>query len=70
MTLKQGSAVAPVSRRPSARQLEGLRRASLAALVLLVVQYGIGIAVNLYVTVPKSDHGQTIVKVISTGRPG
>ena len=70
MTLKQGSALAPVSRRPSARQLEGLRRASLAALVLLVVQYGIGIAVNLYVTVPKSDHGQTIVKVISTGPAG
>ena len=70
MNLKQGSAVAPASRRPSPRQREGLRRASLAALVLLLVEYGIGIAVNLYVTVPKADHGQTIGKIISTGPAG
>jgi hypothetical protein len=70
MTLKQGPAVAPVSRRPSARQRQALRRASLAALVLLVVQYGIGIAVNLYVTVPKADHGHGIGTAISTGPAG
>jgi hypothetical protein len=34
------------------------------------VEYGIGIAVNLYVTVPKADHGQAIGKIISTGPAG
>jgi hypothetical protein len=54
----------------SARQRAGLRRASLAALVLLVVQFGIGMAVNLYVAVPGSDHGQKIWTVISAGPAG
>ncbi len=70
MTLNAGPAVAPVRKGASARQLTGLRRASLAALVLLVVQYGIGIAVNLYVSVPKADHGQKIGKIISNGPAG
>lgn len=46
-----------------------LRRASLAALVLLVIQYGIGIGINLYVTVPAADHGHGIGTAISNG-PG
>jgi hypothetical protein len=70
MTLKSGPATASAGRRPSVRQLAGLRRASLAVFVLLVVQYGIGIAVNLYVTVPKADHGQGIGTMISTGPAG
>jgi hypothetical protein len=45
----------------------GLRRASLAALVLLLIQYGIGIGVNLYVTVPAADQGHTISSAISNG---
>jgi hypothetical protein len=43
----------------------GLRRASLAAFVLLLVQYGIGMGVNLYVTVPGADHG--VGDAISSG---
>jgi hypothetical protein len=35
-----------------ARRLTGLRRASLGALVMLVVQFGLGIGVNLYTTLP------------------
>jgi hypothetical protein len=35
-----------------ARRLAGLRRASLTTLVLLVVQFGVGIGVNLYVSLP------------------
>lgn len=46
-----------------------LRRASLAAFVLLLVQYALGMYVNLYVTVPAADHGQSVGKVISEG-PG
>ncbi|HLI00282.1 MAG TPA: hypothetical protein VKV06_05815 [Acidimicrobiales bacterium] len=46
-----------------------LRRASLAAFVLLLIQYALGMYVNLYVTVPAADHGQSVGKVISEG-PG
>ena len=35
-----------------ARQLSGLRRASLGALVMLIVQFGLGIGVNLYISLP------------------
>jgi hypothetical protein len=57
------------ARLASAGRTAGLRRASLAALVLLLIQYGIGIGVNLYVTVPAADHGHTIGTAISSG-PG
>jgi hypothetical protein len=33
----------------------GLRRMSVAALILLVVQYGLGVFLNLYVSIPASD---------------
>jgi hypothetical protein len=70
MTVHAGPAVAPAGRGTSARHVAGLRRASLAALVLLVVQYGIGMAVNLYVAVPGSDHGQKFWTMISAGPAG
>lgn len=35
-----------------ARRLSGLRRSSLGALVMLVVQFGLGIGVNLYTSLP------------------
>src|SRR5579872_5638191 len=54
-------------RRVSTGRTAGLRRASLAALVLLLIQYGIGIGVNLYVTVPAADQGHTIGSAISNG---
>jgi hypothetical protein len=34
---------------------------------MLVVQYGLGIGVNLYVTLPKGDHGQGVGTAISNG---
>lgn len=34
-----------------------LRRDSLGIVVMLLVQYGLGVGVNLYVTVPRSDQG-------------
>lgn len=39
---------------------ERLRRASLGSLIALLIQYGLGMGVNLYVNVPKSDQGQGI----------
>lgn len=36
----------------------GLRANSFAAVVMLLVQYGLGIWVNLYAEIPASDHGK------------
>lgn len=51
------SAVITASSRPSARDLARLRGQSFGMLVLLIVQFAIGVAVNLYVTVPAADKG-------------
>jgi hypothetical protein len=68
MTLHAGTSHPGASaRRARAGRTAGLRRASLAALVLLLIQYGIGIGVNLYVTVPAADQGHTISSAISNG---
>jgi|HubBroStandDraft_2_1064218.scaffolds.fasta_scaffold76039_2 hypothetical protein len=40
-----------------ARQLARLRGSSFGALVMLILQFAIGMVVNLYVTVPASDQG-------------
>jgi hypothetical protein len=48
-----------------ARQMTGLRRATLASFVLLVAQYAIGTGVNLYVGAPRGVHG--IGEAISKG---
>ena len=36
---------------------DGIRRASLGTSIGLLIQYGLGMWVNLYVTVPARDHG-------------
>src|SRR6266581_202202 len=45
---------------PSAQKREsrqaGLRQASLAIVIVLIVQFGLGIGVNLYVTLPAAGH--------------
>ncbi len=59
------------SARPSpaatAARAATLRRASLAVLVLLVAEYGIGMYVNLYVAVPRADHGGGLGQAVSNG---
>jgi hypothetical protein len=39
----------------------------MAVLVLIVVEYGIGMYVNLYVTVPRADHGRSVGSAIANG---
>lgn len=56
-------AVRPVT----ASGLARLRSGSLAVLVLTVAEYAIGMYVNLYVTVPKADHGSSLGRAISNG---
>ena len=39
-----------------AKRVRGLRANSLAAIVILLIQYGLGVWVNLYGHLPRSDH--------------
>ena len=47
--------------------LEGVRRVSVAALIMLVVQYGLGIILNLYIPVPASDAHAGLTQEIASG---
>jgi hypothetical protein len=49
------------------RGLAGVRRVSLAALIMLIVQYGLGIVLNLYVAVPASDAHAGLMQEIASG---
>ena len=63
-----GGVVRVVPGRHSRRvELEGLRRISLAAMIMLVVQYGLGIILNLYSAVPASDAHAGIMQEIASG---
>lgn len=42
------------------RRVIGLRANALAAVVMLLIQYCLGISVNLYSTLPTSDHGKSL----------
>lgn len=55
------------TRRAVVAGLSRLRRGSLAVLVLIAVEYAIGMYVNLYVTVPKADRGGSLGAAISNG---
>jgi hypothetical protein len=44
----------------AAPRIRGLRANALAAVVMLLVQYCLGISVNLYSTLPASDHGKSL----------
>lgn len=54
MTGQHAVAPPPVQERES-RQA-GLRRASLAIVIVLIIQFALGISVNLYVTLPTAGH--------------
>jgi hypothetical protein len=66
MSLQTESAAKP-ARMAATTALSRLRRGSLAALVLVVIEYAIGTYVNLYVTVPAADHGRGLSTAISDG---
>src|SRR3981081_1787305 len=53
-----GTSVAPhATARQRPTNAEIMRRASVGTAVGLLIQYALGMAVNLYVTVPARDHG-------------
>jgi hypothetical protein len=52
---RQQAAAPPSAPKRQSRQT-GLRQASLAVLIALIVQFALGIGVNLYVTLPAAGH--------------
>jgi hypothetical protein len=50
----------PTDNSAMARRLTALRANSLAALVMLLIQFALGISVNLYTTLPAADHGKAV----------
>jgi hypothetical protein len=66
MSLDAESPARPVSTTATAG-LARARRGSLAVLVLIVAELGIGMYVNLYATVPRADHGHSAGSVIANG---
>src|SRR5215510_710304 len=54
MTSPRAAAAPTVQKSPARRA--GLRRASLAILIVLIIQFALGIGVNLYTTLPGAGH--------------
>jgi len=54
MTSPRAAAAPSVQKSPARRA--GLRRASLAILIVLIIQFALGIGVNLYTTLPGAGH--------------
>jgi hypothetical protein len=55
-----------------AKKLRGIRANSLAASVMLLIELGLGLSVNLYTNLPGSDQGKGVVAAIGlavTGGP-
>jgi hypothetical protein len=67
MTMRASAEADRVNTGRSAGRLKALRRASFASLVLLLIQYGLGMYTNIYVTVPTADKGGGFGKAISNG---
>lgn len=49
------------SLRITARGTRGLRANALAGLIMLLIEYGLGVSANLYSTLPAGDHGKTLL---------
>jgi ABC-type Co2+ transport system permease subunit len=66
MSVDAESSARPVRTAP-AEIVARVRRISLAVLVLVVVEYGLGMYVNLYVAIPSADHGSSLTSEIANG---
>lgn len=52
------AAVKPAGAHDMAAKIQGLRITALAGLVMLLLEYGLGVWTNLYAHLPASDHGK------------
>jgi hypothetical protein len=67
VTVDQSAQTAAPGRRPD-HWRENLARGNLAAAIMLLIQYGLGIGVNLYVTLPAAGAGgRSIGQAFSSG---
>jgi len=57
VAVSESAQPAEADRRAEDRRLERLRGASMGAAVMLVIQFGLGVGVNLYVTLPAAGRG-------------
>lgn len=55
------SVESPIRAGAQPRSLAGLRANSLAALAMLLVEYGLGVTVMLYAGVPQADRGKAVL---------
>jgi hypothetical protein len=63
-----GEAIRAASGKHTRRtELEAVRQVCLAALTMLVVQYGLGIILNLYIAVPAADAHAGLMQEIANG---
>jgi hypothetical protein len=67
MSASPTTAVPATARPLTVRRVSGLRRAGFATFVLLVVQFALGLYVNLYVTVPSADRGHGFGQAVTNG---
>lgn len=69
MIVQTGATAGSGASRLTASRARNLRRGSLSAFLLLLVQFVLGVYVNLYVTVPGADQGHGIGKALGSGPP-
>lgn len=68
MEVGEHLSAAEAEQRAADRRLERLRGASMGAAVMLVIQFGLGVGVNLYVTLPAAGSGgRSIGDAFSSG---
>lgn len=70
MSAPAGTTVAEAADRLPASRVRSLRRGCFATFVMLVIQFGLGIYVNLFVTVPGADHGGELGQAVANGPAG
>ena len=54
----------------SLKALNGLRTNSFAAVVMLLLEFGLGVGVNLYATLPVVDHGKALLAAFGSAVTG
>ena len=52
------------------KRLNGLRMNSFAAVVMILLEFSLGVGVNLYSTLPHSDHGKTLFTAFGSAVTG
>jgi hypothetical protein len=68
MEVSGSASAAGADQRAADRRLERLRGASMGAAVMLVIQFGLGVGVNLYTTLPAAGSGgRSIGDAFSSG---